>query len=116
MIKIVYRLIRGFAARTPTYSLVELYDDRLWPWLRCFLAIWFSLLALWGLSFAYEFFYAGTYSVSYFYGAVRFWWFYIPVFGFIMQLRYYNHSGDGFWSAGPSFVYALRSWLCDLRR
>ena len=53
-------------------STVELYDDRLWPWLRRFLSLWLRLAAYWGLTLALDAYGVGPLTHKYAYGLVRF--------------------------------------------
>jgi hypothetical protein len=56
----------------------------------------------------------GLVSHKYAYGFTRFWFFYLPVFGFFMQVYYPSYDELGVWTPGLSYVTGVRVWLRDL--
>jgi hypothetical protein len=112
------RLVRALAKKLNPFvvktSVVGLYDDRLWPWLRRFLVLWAWLLLYWGAALLLDAYGISPVSHKYAYGLVRFWFFYVPVFGFFMQVFYSNYDELGVWTPGPSYTTGVRSVLRDL--
>lgn len=114
IIKSLLRLTRNWVeTRRVTFSMAPLYGDSLWPWFRCFVGGWMLLLTGWGASIWFEALYASAVAHPYCYGLLRFWVFYIPVFGFFLQKFYVDYTGDGVWTPGTSYTAYLRSSFKD---
>lgn len=65
------------------------------PWLRRFISLWLFLFIYWGLTMLLDAYGVNPATHRYAYGLVRFWFFYLPVFGFFMQVFYSTYDGLG---------------------
>lgn len=51
MIRVILNVAKSaLSGVTPENNKVELYGDTLWPWLRCFIAIWVGVILRCGVS------------------------------------------------------------------
>lgn len=117
-VEIIRRLLRltrnWMETRKVTFNMAPLYGDSLWPWFRCFVGVWMLLLTGWGASIWFEALQSCAATHAYCFGLLRFWVFYIPVFGFFLQKFYADYTGDGVWTPGTSYIFYLRSSLKDI--
>ena len=65
-------LRKKFITTAPRDSVVELYDDRLWPWLRRFLRLWACLAIYCGLTILLDAYGVSPVTHRYAYGLIRF--------------------------------------------
>ena len=89
------------------------YSDGNKKWLKIFIKAWFLLFVIWGFSLYFEVLNIGYFGLTSVFGLLRFWYFYIPVFGFFLNMYYRDYCEDGKWIPGPSYFCYILTNLKD---